>query len=286
MSREAARTMIGPRGGAATSSTSCRRTPSPPVPRTSPTASAKADQAHQVRLLAAELGPIGIRVNGVNPDGVVRGSGIFSGDWLEQRAEAYGVAPEELGEFYASRTLLGTEVLPEHVADAVVALVGGDLSRTTGLLVPVDGGLAAALPTLSQALTSSEEHPMTTDHERTIRAAEADDGSTPPRRGPRARPGRCSTADDRRRGRDRRGAPGSRSPRRRGRSAPAATRFGRFPGGGEPRTTEEKVDDVAALHALTGANRTVSLHVPWDDPDGSRCAPRARRRRSASGSTR
>jgi L-rhamnose isomerase/sugar isomerase len=44
------------------------------------------------------------------------------------------------------------------------------------------------------------------------------------------------------------------------------TRFGRFPGGGEPRTTEEKVDDVAALHALTGANRTVSLHVPWDDP--------------------
>jgi L-rhamnose isomerase/sugar isomerase len=44
------------------------------------------------------------------------------------------------------------------------------------------------------------------------------------------------------------------------------TRFGRFPGGGEPRTTEEKVDDVAALHAVTGANRTVSLHVPWDDP--------------------
>ena len=45
------------------------------------------------------------------------------------------------------------------------------------------------------------------------------------------------------------------------------TRFGRFPRGGEPRTTEEKIDDVAALNALTGANRTVSLHVPWDDPD-------------------
>jgi L-rhamnose isomerase/sugar isomerase len=45
------------------------------------------------------------------------------------------------------------------------------------------------------------------------------------------------------------------------------TRFGRFPGGGEPRTTEEKLDDVAALNALTGANRTISLHVPWDDPD-------------------
>jgi rhamnulose-1-phosphate aldolase/alcohol dehydrogenase len=106
--------------------------------------SAKADQAHQVRLLAAELGPVGIRVNGVNPDGVVKGSGIFSGEWLEQRAAAYGVAPEELGQHYASRTLLGAEVLPSHVADAVFALVGGDLSRTTGLLVPVDGGLAAA----------------------------------------------------------------------------------------------------------------------------------------------
>src|ERR1043165_3960350 len=45
------------------------------------------------------------------------------------------------------------------------------------------------------------------------------------------------------------------------------TRFGRFPIGGEPRTTEEKVDDVATLNALAGANRTISLHVPWDDPD-------------------
>ena len=104
---------------------------------------AKADQAHQVRLLAAELGPMGVRVNGVNPDGVVRGSAIFSGEWLTQRAEAHGVAPEDLGSFYAGRTLLGTEVLPEHVAAAVFTLVGGDLSRTTGLLIPVDGGLAA-----------------------------------------------------------------------------------------------------------------------------------------------
>jgi rhamnulose-1-phosphate aldolase/alcohol dehydrogenase len=105
---------------------------------------AKADQAHQVRLLAAELGPVGIRVNGVNPDGVVEGSGIFDGAWRESRAAAYGVAPEDLGDFYASRTLLGQSVVPEHVADAVVALVGGALSRTTGLLVPVDGGVAAA----------------------------------------------------------------------------------------------------------------------------------------------
>ncbi|MEU0051363.1 bifunctional aldolase/short-chain dehydrogenase [Streptomyces sp. NPDC006309] len=105
---------------------------------------AKADQAHQVRLLAAELGEHGIRVNGVNPDGVVRGSGIFAGGWGAQRAATYGIAEEELGAFYARRTLLGREVLPEHVANAVFALTGGDLTHTTGTHIPVDAGVAAA----------------------------------------------------------------------------------------------------------------------------------------------
>ncbi|MCG8926373.1 bifunctional aldolase/short-chain dehydrogenase [Lentzea sp. CC55] len=105
---------------------------------------AKADQAHQVRLLAAELGGDGIRVNGINPDGVVRGSGIFAGGWGAQRAAVYGVPEEELGAFYARRTLLKREVLPEHVAAAVFALTAGDLSLTTGLHVPVDAGVAAA----------------------------------------------------------------------------------------------------------------------------------------------
>ncbi|MQA77778.1 MAG: bifunctional aldolase/short-chain dehydrogenase [Streptosporangiales bacterium] len=105
---------------------------------------AKADQAHQVRLLAAELGGQGIRVNGVNPDAVVRGSGIFASGWGAQRAAVYGVPEEKLGAFYAERTLLKHEVLPDHVAAAVFALVGGDLSQTTGLLVPVDSGVAAA----------------------------------------------------------------------------------------------------------------------------------------------
>ncbi|WP_404194533.1 bifunctional aldolase/short-chain dehydrogenase [Streptomyces tauricus] len=104
----------------------------------------KADQAHQVRLLAAELGEHGIRVNGVNPDGVVRGSGIFAGGWGAQRAATYGIEEEKLGEFYAQRTILKREVLPEHVANAVFALTGGDLTHTTGLHVPVDAGVAAA----------------------------------------------------------------------------------------------------------------------------------------------
>ncbi|MEV0796234.1 bifunctional aldolase/short-chain dehydrogenase [Kribbella sp. NPDC050281] len=105
---------------------------------------AKADQAHQVRLLAAELGEYGIRVNGVNPDGVVRGSGIFAKGWGAQRAAVYGVPESELGAYYAQRTLLKREVLPENVAAAVFALTGGDLTHTTGLHVPVDAGVAAA----------------------------------------------------------------------------------------------------------------------------------------------
>lgn len=104
----------------------------------------KADQAHQVRLLAAELGSHGVRVNGINPDGVVRGSGIFAGGWGASRAKVYGVPEEELGKYYAGRTLLGREVLPEHVANAVSVLTGPDLSHTTGLHVPVDSGVAAA----------------------------------------------------------------------------------------------------------------------------------------------
>ncbi|GAA3208174.1 bifunctional aldolase/short-chain dehydrogenase [Actinocorallia longicatena] len=105
---------------------------------------AKADQAHQVRLLAAELGEFGVRVNGINPDGVVRGSGIFASGWGANRAAVYGVEENELGAFYAQRTLLKREVLPEHVANAVFALTGGDLTHTTGLHIPVDAGVAAA----------------------------------------------------------------------------------------------------------------------------------------------
>ena len=104
----------------------------------------KADQAHQVRLLAAELGEHGVKVNGINPDGVVRGSGIFAGGWGAQRAAVYGVAEDDLGAFYAQRTLLKREVLPEHVANAVFVLCSADLSHTTGLHIPVDAGVAAA----------------------------------------------------------------------------------------------------------------------------------------------
>ncbi len=104
----------------------------------------KADQAHQVRLLAVELGEHGVKVNGINPDGVVRGSGIFAAGWGANRAKTYGIPEEDLGKFYAQRTILKREVLPENVANAVSVLTGPDLSHTTGLHIPVDAGVAAA----------------------------------------------------------------------------------------------------------------------------------------------
>ena len=143
VSREAARVMIAQRLGGDIVYVSSKNAVFA-GPNNIAYSATKADQAHQVRLLAAELGPHGIRVNGINPDGVVRGSGIFAGGWGAKRAEVYGVDEADLGAYYAKRTLLGREVLPEHVADAVFALTGGELSQTTGLHVPVDSGVAAA----------------------------------------------------------------------------------------------------------------------------------------------
>jgi len=108
--------------------------------------SIKAAQAHQARLLAAELGKDGVRVNVINPDAVIRGSGIWAQGWAEGRARAYGIAVDELPAHYAKRTLLNVEILPEDVAAAAMALVGGELSKTTGAIVTVDGGIPAAFP--------------------------------------------------------------------------------------------------------------------------------------------
>jgi rhamnulose-1-phosphate aldolase/alcohol dehydrogenase len=106
----------------------------------------KAAQAHQARLLAAELGKYGIRVNTINPDAVIRGSGIWAAGWAADRAKAHGVALEALPQHYAQRTLLAVEVLPEDIADAALCFVGGALMKTTGAMLPVDGGIAAAFP--------------------------------------------------------------------------------------------------------------------------------------------
>ena len=106
--------------------------------------SAKAAQAHLSRLMAAELGADKIRVNIVNPDAVISDSNIWSGGWAEGRAKAYGITVEELPAYYAKRTLLNESILPEDIANACFAFVGGLLQKSTGNTLNVDGGVAAA----------------------------------------------------------------------------------------------------------------------------------------------
>jgi rhamnulose-1-phosphate aldolase/alcohol dehydrogenase len=106
--------------------------------------SAKAAQAHLTRLLAAELGGDKIRVNTVNPDAVIADSNIWAGGWAEGRAKAYGIKVEELPAYYAKRTLLNEAILPEDIANACFAFVGGLLNKSTGNTLNVDGGVAAA----------------------------------------------------------------------------------------------------------------------------------------------
>ena len=105
--------------------------------------SAKAAQAHLSRLMSAELGSDKIRVNIVNPDAVISDSNIWSGGWAEGRAKAYGIKVEELPAFYAKRTLLNETILPEDIANACFAFVGGLLNKSTGNILNVDGGVAA-----------------------------------------------------------------------------------------------------------------------------------------------
>lgn len=105
---------------------------------------AKAAQLHMSRLNAAELGAHKIRVNVVNPDAVISDSNIWAGGWAEGRAKAYGVKVEELPAFYAKRTLLNEVILPEDIANASFVLVSGLLSKSTGNVLNVDGGVAMA----------------------------------------------------------------------------------------------------------------------------------------------
>ncbi len=104
--------------------------------------SAKAAQAHLTRLMAAELGADKIRVNTVNPDAVIADSNIWAGGWAEGRAKAYGIKVEELPAYYAKRTLLNEIILPDDIANACFAFVGGLLNKSTGNALNVDGGVS------------------------------------------------------------------------------------------------------------------------------------------------
>ena len=107
---------------------------------------AKAAQLHMSRLMAAELAEDKIRVNVVNPDAVIENSNIWEGGWAENRAKAYGIEVTDLPQYYANRTLLKESVKVSDIADAAFAFVGGLLNKSTGNMLNVDGGLAAAFP--------------------------------------------------------------------------------------------------------------------------------------------
>jgi rhamnulose-1-phosphate aldolase/alcohol dehydrogenase len=113
-------------------------------PNNSGYGAAKAAQLHLSRLNAAELGKDEIRVNVVNPDAVISGSNIWSNGWAEGRAKAYGISVEELPAYYAKRTLLNETILPEDIANACFVFVSGLLNKSTGNVLNVDGGVAAA----------------------------------------------------------------------------------------------------------------------------------------------
>ncbi|BCX04182.1 MAG: putative oxidoreductase YuxG [Candidatus Roseilinea sp.] len=105
---------------------------------------AKAAELHLARCLAEEGGASGIRVNSVLPDAVLQGSGIWSSRWREERAKNYGIKPEELEAYYAARTTLKVNVFPEDIAEAVLFFASDRSLKTTGAMLTVDGGVAAA----------------------------------------------------------------------------------------------------------------------------------------------
>jgi NAD(P)-dependent dehydrogenase (short-subunit alcohol dehydrogenase family) len=116
-------------------------------PNASAYSTAKAAELHLARCLAAEGGSSRIRVNTVNPDAVLQGSRIWDSSWRSERADAYGIPPEQLEEHYRNRTVLGVNVLPADIAQAVLHFASPARSgKSTGNLLNVDGGILAAFP--------------------------------------------------------------------------------------------------------------------------------------------
>jgi rhamnulose-1-phosphate aldolase/alcohol dehydrogenase len=106
--------------------------------------SAKALEIHLARCLAEEGGGAGIRINTVNPDAVLQGSGIWSSAWREERARTYGIDPDQLEDHYKARTTLKVNVYSEDVAEAVLFFASPRSAKSTGNIVNVDGGVVAA----------------------------------------------------------------------------------------------------------------------------------------------
>lgn len=105
---------------------------------------AKAAEVHLARTIAAEGGELGIRVNSVLPDAVIRGSKIWDSQWKKERASSYGIGTDDLEAHYRKRTILNVNILPEDIAESIAFLASSKAAKTTGCMVTVDGGVAAA----------------------------------------------------------------------------------------------------------------------------------------------
>jgi len=105
---------------------------------------AKALEVHLARCIAAEGGPLGIRVNSVLPDAVLQGSQIWNSAWRNERAAAYGIEPDQLEEYYRKRTTLLVNVYPRDIAEAIAFFASSKSAKTTGCMLTVDGGVPAA----------------------------------------------------------------------------------------------------------------------------------------------
>ncbi|WP_258525404.1 bifunctional aldolase/short-chain dehydrogenase [Paenibacillus sp. YN15] len=105
---------------------------------------AKAAEAHLARCIAAEGGEFGIRVNTVLPDAILQGSAIWNSRWREERAAAYGIAPDQLEEYYKKRTTLLVNIYPDDIAESIAFLASSRSAKTTGCMITVDGGVPAA----------------------------------------------------------------------------------------------------------------------------------------------
>jgi NAD(P)-dependent dehydrogenase (short-subunit alcohol dehydrogenase family) len=105
---------------------------------------AKAAEVHLARCIAAEGGEFGIRVNTVLPDAILQGSAIWNSGWRNERAAAYGIAPDQLEEYYRKRTTLLVNIFPQDIADAIAYFASSKSEKTTGCMLTVDGGVPAA----------------------------------------------------------------------------------------------------------------------------------------------
>ena len=230
---------------------------------------AKAAEIHLARCLALEGAEFGIRVNTVNPDAVLRGSKIWTGEWREQRAAAYNMRPGRAGGALPQALAAQAQRLPRrHRRGASLLRLRhvGEIDRQHRQCRRRQRAELYAVTAMTEQLIASRRR-----RKATTRRARPTSSATTPR----------SASGSTRRGiaidaiLDKVGAFHVAIPS--WGVGTGGTRFARFPGQGEPRDIFDKIEDCAVIQQLTQATPTVSLHIPWDKADPNRLKQAASR---------